>query len=209
MRGLQALSVVVGLLGVWIGQGAHAALQVTCGSVIKLQHWQTGHLLHSHDIAYGSGSGQQSVTGFQGGDDSNSYWVVRGTEAEPCVQGTPMKYGTHLRLQHSNTRRWLHSHHFTSPLTGNQEVSAYGDDDTSDTGDHWTVVSHTKGSKYWERDASIEIRHDDTSVLLSSSARKYGRPIAGHQEICGKGSADKGTWWRATEGVYFPPREDA
>lgn len=54
--------------------------QVTCGSVIKLQHWQTGHLLHSHDIAYGSGSGQQSVTGFQGGDDSNSYWVVRGTE---------------------------------------------------------------------------------------------------------------------------------
>lgn len=54
--------------------------QVTCGSVIKLQHWQTGHLLHSHDIAYGSGSGQQSVTGFQGGDDSNSYWVIRGTE---------------------------------------------------------------------------------------------------------------------------------
>lgn len=30
MRGLQALSVVVGLLGVWIGQGAHAALQVLC-----------------------------------------------------------------------------------------------------------------------------------------------------------------------------------
>lgn len=56
---------------------------MTCGSVIKLQHSQTGHLLHSHDIAYGSGSGQQSVTGFQGGDDSNSYWVVRGTEVMP------------------------------------------------------------------------------------------------------------------------------
>lgn len=54
--------------------------QVTCGSVVKLQHTSTGHLLHSHDISYGSGSGQQSVTGFSGENDGNSYWVVRGAE---------------------------------------------------------------------------------------------------------------------------------
>ena len=55
-------------------------LQVTCGSVIKLQHANTGVNLHSHEISYGSGSGQQSVTGFTGGDDANDYWSVRGIE---------------------------------------------------------------------------------------------------------------------------------
>jgi dolichyl-phosphate-mannose--protein O-mannosyl transferase len=54
--------------------------EVTCGSVIKLVHEETRHKLHSHDIAYGSGSGQQSVTGFEGSDDANSYWVVKGLQ---------------------------------------------------------------------------------------------------------------------------------
>ena len=30
--------------------------------------------------------------------------------------------GQALRLQHVTTRRWLHSHHFSSPLTNKQEV---------------------------------------------------------------------------------------
>ena len=42
-------------------------------------------------------------------------------EAE-CVQGTPIKSGTAVRLQHVATRRWLHSHHFPSPLSQNLEV---------------------------------------------------------------------------------------
>jgi dolichyl-phosphate-mannose--protein O-mannosyl transferase len=49
--------------------------QVTCGSVIKLMHERSKYRLHSHEVAYGSGSGQQSVTAFPTGDDSNSYWV--------------------------------------------------------------------------------------------------------------------------------------
>lgn len=185
-----------------------SSVQVTCGSLVKLQHTSTGHLLHSHDISYGSGSGQQSVTGFSGGNDGNSYWVVRGAEGHECVQGSPVKFGEPLRLQHSGTQRWLHSHHFISPLTGNQEVSAYGDGDTSDTGDNWIASPHSKSSKYWERDADIELRHVDTSVLLASGSRKYGRPIQGQQEICGKSKSGKDTWWRSTEGLYFPQRSE-
>lgn len=50
-------------------------LQVTYGSVLKLQHERTKFRLHSHEVPYGSGSGQQSVTGFPGVEDANSYWV--------------------------------------------------------------------------------------------------------------------------------------
>lgn len=50
--------------------------QVTYGTVLKLMHEKTKHRLHSHDVPYGSGSGQQSVTAFQNVDDSNSYWVL-------------------------------------------------------------------------------------------------------------------------------------
>ncbi|KAL0463978.1 UNVERIFIED_CONTAM: Stromal cell-derived factor 2-like protein [Sesamum latifolium] len=49
---------------------------ITYGSVIKLMHERTKFRLHSHDVPYGSGSGQQSVTGFPDVDDSNSYWVA-------------------------------------------------------------------------------------------------------------------------------------
>ena len=38
-------------------------------------HEKTKYRLHSHDVPYGSGSGQQSVTGFPNVDDANSYWV--------------------------------------------------------------------------------------------------------------------------------------
>lgn len=57
-----------------------APLQITCGSTIKLQHSGTNRLLHSHEISYGTGSGQQSVTGFEAGNDGNSYWVIRGPQ---------------------------------------------------------------------------------------------------------------------------------
>ena len=40
-----------------------AAFQyVTCGSVLKLQNTRNGVRLHSHDVKYGSGSGQQVLS---------------------------------------------------------------------------------------------------------------------------------------------------
>ena len=46
---------------------------VTCGSVLKLQNIKFSSRLHSHDVKYGSGSGQQSVTGVESVDDHNRY----------------------------------------------------------------------------------------------------------------------------------------
>ncbi|KAG8050489.1 hypothetical protein GUJ93_ZPchr0009g575 [Zizania palustris] len=66
-------------------------VEITYGSVIKLMHERTKFRLHSHDVPYGSGSGQQSVTSFPNVDDANSYWKTLdkqskwlGAELEPC-----------------------------------------------------------------------------------------------------------------------------
>ena len=53
--------------------------QVTCGSVVKLQNLYHKVRLHSHDVKYGSGSGQQSVTGTDIKEDVNSHWAIKGT----------------------------------------------------------------------------------------------------------------------------------
>ncbi|KAL6993106.1 hypothetical protein U1Q18_011225 [Sarracenia purpurea var. burkii] len=100
---------------------ASEGVQITYGSVIKLMHERTKFRLHSHDVPYGSGSGQQSVTGFPNVDDSNSYWIVRPVPDSYAKQGDTIKMGTIVRLQHMRTRKWLHSHLHASPISGNLE----------------------------------------------------------------------------------------
>merc|ERR1712013_811442 len=112
---------------------------VTCGSVVKLFNQRTGARLHSHDVKYGSGSGQQSVTGSGSPNDHNSYWIVRGKHQKRCTRGQVVKCGDTIRLQHLATKRNLHSHFFQSPITHNQEVSAFGENGDGDTGDNWVV----------------------------------------------------------------------
>lgn len=60
---------------------------VTCGSVLKLMNVGYKVRLHSHDLKYGTGSGQQSVTGTDVQEDVNSHWVVKGETGKYCVRG--------------------------------------------------------------------------------------------------------------------------
>merc|ERR1712203_896554 len=84
--------------------------------------------LHSHDVKYGSGSGQQSVTGTTQQEDVNSHWLLKGPEYDDlCKRGEPVACGQRIRLEHLTTNRNLHSHHFSSPLTNQQEVSDFGE----------------------------------------------------------------------------------
>ena len=122
--------------------------EVTFGSVIKLKHEGSGYFLHSHDINYGSGSGQQSVTAYPDSGDTNSLWQVhagnelylgkasKSTKSKNMFkQGKPIECNTIVRLKHLNTKRWLHSHSdHASPVSGRQEVTAYGDPSNSDSG---------------------------------------------------------------------------
>jgi len=40
----------------------------------------------------------------------------------------PVRCGTKIRLEHIQTGRNLHSHLFSSPLSGHQEISAFGEE---------------------------------------------------------------------------------
>ncbi len=71
---------------------------------------------------------------------------------------TPIKCDSVIRLFHVTTRRNLHSHNYPSPLSNNQEVSAYGEDGVGDEGDRWKVVCTTKND-YWLRKDSIRFQH--------------------------------------------------
>lgn len=74
---------------------------------------------------------------------------------------TPIKCDNIVRLYHVTTHRNLHSHHYPSPLSNNQEVSAYGEEGVGDEGDRWKVVCTTKND-YWLRKDPVRFQHVTT-----------------------------------------------
>lgn len=172
---------------------------VTCGSLIKLINDQTKHFVTSLDVTYGSGSGQHVVVGSPSEGTSESMWIVK---KNGCRQGSPIKNGEEIKLQHMGTRRWLHSHLFGSPLSGQQEISCFGDEAKSDTGDIW-IIEWDDRQDYWVQDQKIRLKHKDTGAYLSSHAMMFRQPIAGRTEIFGSKKSGKPAVFRAGEGVFF------
>ncbi|MED6281852.1 Stromal cell-derived factor 2-like protein 1 [Characodon lateralis] len=188
------------------GEGRESELNyVTCGSLIKLLNTRHNVRLHSHDVKYGSGSGQQSVTGVESAEDANSYWQIRGKPARPCQRGSAIKCGQAIRITHMKTGRNLHTHHFSSPLSNNQEVSAFGENGEGDDLDVWTVQCE---GVYWERDDPVRFKHLGTEVFLSVTGEQYGHPIRGQREVHGMSSPNQHTWWRTMEGVFIQPSQE-
>ena len=85
------------------------------------------------------------------------------------------------------------------------QVSAFGGEGKTDTGDIW-LVEWDKGDD-WAQDQRVQLRHKDTDQYLSSGPRQFGRPISGQFEVYAKNSKKAAeSWWTATEGIFFPPR---
>jgi len=192
---------------------------VTCGTTLKLKH-RSGYHLHSHDINWGSGSGQQSVTAIKSSDDSNSMWTVEAPLGKPlCPQGQAIKCGSSIRLVHHNTGKYLHSHLHASPVSGRLEISGYGShqNQQSDTGDNWKVICSSH-SGYWQRDSKVKFLHLATgSCLFAEKSVAFnnqncrGCPIIGQLEVCGlQNCAHKSMsdiYWKAADGIFFSKRE--
>jgi len=180
---------------------------VTCTSIIKLQNIQRGVRLHSHEVKYGSGSGQQSVTGVNNGDDVNSYWVIlNGSNKPQCKRGEEIQCGGVIRLRHFTTHRNLHSHTFNAPMTGShQEVSAFGEGGVGDDGDNWQVIC---SSEIWYKTSPVRLRHVVTSKYLTVPGQTFGRPIAGQYEVTAHSGISDASLWKPVEAVMFLPNNE-
>ena len=94
----------------------------------------------------------------------------------PCKPGDPVTKGQKVRLHHTETKKWLHSHNFRSPLSQQWEVSAYGSPRQSDTGDTWAVTWDGKATTW---DASAKVR----SKLLAAALHAQLQLSAGQCRI--------------------------
>lgn len=193
--------------------------KVTYGSAVKLMHVPSKFRLHSHQIKWGSGSGQQSVTGFQGHSDPNSLWqLAEAYGAQAARPGTTIKCGDTIRMQHAQTKHFLHSHLHSSPLTHRQEISCYGDEQgqSSDSGDNWRVECKA-GQTEWKRDAPVSFLHVDTGKrLYTRRADMFDQnncrncPIQGQLELSAHQvpATDANAKWIVEDGVFFPVAQE-
>jgi hypothetical protein len=189
---------------------------VTIGSAIKLSPISASQFrLHSHDLNWGSGSGQQSVTAYPGDGDTNSLWSVQGSfpssKGSTPASGSPIQCGDTIRLKHVRTKNYLHSHLHQAPLSGQQEVSCYPNGN-SDTGDNWKVGC---AGKFWKRGKTVSFQHVDTSKYLSTDAgSKFNQqncrncPIQGQLEVRAVSQKNRLVMWKTVEGFYIPVSEE-
>lgn len=200
---------------------------VTCGSAIKLSHVEsktaTGktHFLNSEGKNLGSGSGQQIVTAVTSLTTTNTLWWIRGPHDVSrfplnganagCTAGVaePIQCGQVIRLSHLETLKNLHSHNVKSPLSQQQEISAFGEGDAmGDNGDDWKVVCN---SKYWDRSTMVSFQHVDSGHYLgAASSVKFTHqncghncPIMNHLEVFARNARDTYGVWVVEMGVHL------
>eukprot|EP01083_Nonionella_stella_P006844 19810_1 len=190
-----------------IASQAVYAAPVTCGSLVKLRNVKSQHHLHSHEIKWGSGSGQQSVTAGKDDDDNNDFWEVHAKLGSQCAQATPIKCNGIFRLKHMETSQYLHTHDHRAPLSRLSEVSGFS---PSDRGDDFRVICKSR-SEFWERGQSVQLQNVQSDNYLYTNSRYEfnqgncgrGCPIAGQFEVSCSPQSSVYTEWQTDQGIYF------
>ncbi|KAG0001830.1 hypothetical protein BGZ80_001547 [Entomortierella chlamydospora] len=149
------------------------------GSRIYLRHVDTCGFLRTPNLHYRVDLGQSDqyiVYNFHSLEpDREDWWEVTAPKDEKDhVYKLP--YGSRLRLFHVDKRRWLHSHYYKSPVTPNQqEVTGFGNAETSDANDVWIVERVEGCSEFWRTSDVFILRHEATNRYLHSHpVRCYG-----------------------------------
>lgn len=206
---MHALSYLLGALATDV-----TVNDVTYGSVVKLVHVATGHRLHSHEVTYGTGSGQQSVTAFHSSGDGNSYWLVKGAHQAVSVpaSGSSIKCGDIVRLQHIRTAKNLHSHDIRAPLNADNEVSAYRVGDNrgfvdGDIADNWKVECEYR-KETWGRKDQVRLQHVESGKYLTSYKNLiFNEPIPQQLQVSAASKRNANTLWKTDEGFYLAPHQ--
>jgi hypothetical protein len=158
------------------------------GDTIVIIHKLTGKSLHSHSINYSGGSKQQEVTGYDKRDD-NDLWTIH--HFNRGLVGTGFRDSDVVTIVHKATKKTLHSHAITSPVTSQQEVSGFG---SRDTNDNWRLEI-SDGDGYLRVGGHFKLIHINTDKSLHS----HPNMLTGgsrQQEVTGFTSRDDNDYWR-------------
>ncbi|GIG21425.1 hypothetical protein Cch01nite_21490 [Cellulomonas chitinilytica] len=175
-------------------------LHLRTGVTLKLSHVWTGRSLHSHPAVYThpGTSGQQQVTTYGGSDDNDLWRLAAPHGTPPDDGGRELTDGDVVRLRHVRTGRNLHSHAgFPSPLTGQQEVTAFGTDGVGDGNDDWRV--EVDGGGAWLAGSRVRLVHVATGAALHSHRESDPRLTSGQDEVTGFDGRDQNDWWTVLE----------
>jgi hypothetical protein len=158
------------------------------GQTIVILHKLTGKSLHSHTIDYTTGSKQQEVTGYDKRDD-NDKWTIN--HFNRGLVGTGFRDSDVVTLVHKITNKTLHSHDITSPVTGQQEVSAFGGRDTND---NWRLEI-TAGDGYLRVGQHFKLIHINTGKSLHSHPNMLTNGSK-QQEVTAYSDRDDNDYWK-------------
>lgn len=127
---------------------------------------------------------------------------------EGCAAGENFKCNDIVRFTHLLTGKNLHSHLFRSPLSGQQEVSAFGENGIGDNSDDWKIVCG--GGKDLAIDVPFHLMHVATGKYLTSNAdARFNNqncpncPILGQLEVVAVKSVRQAGLWVIQRGVFI------
>lgn len=188
---------------------------ITYGSSLRIEHVASKFYLHSNQVKYGSGSGGQSVTGFnESADDFNSLWLLKEGHNKPAKSTLEkLKCGDIIRLEHVPTRKNLHASDHKSSISSKWEISGFGELGEGDENDSWEIkCDGWKYDKEVIRGSDIfHLKHVKKETWLYAHQNYfyhrgncgYQCPIMNNLEI--SGDDDKGyfTKWKFHSGILM------
>ncbi|KAF8820706.1 hypothetical protein IE077_002895 [Cardiosporidium cionae] len=194
-------------------------LPLSYGSAINMIHVPTSYRLKSSEVQWGRGSGQQSVTAVGNSEEESelsSLWRIKEPhESNKIASGIPVLCGDTIRLEHVQTQKNLHSHPIASPLSGQHEVSAFGDHGNGDESDNFIVVctkNTVNGTLHTMEKFSL-LHSGLRGFLIASKSYRFHDgncphcPIVGHVEVAvtnkPSSTAPTSAYWKATGGLVF------
>ncbi|KAJ2875135.1 hypothetical protein FB639_004028 [Coemansia asiatica] len=145
---------------------------IKIGTILAFKHISSGRFLRSdRSHSTQTGSNQQLVYASKFTTGESDWWQVLPANGDVPVPGSIVAFGNQIRLRHVDTGRHLHSHYgFTDSLTGQNEVTCYGDQTLSDEYDHWVLERWGDGG-YGNTAKSTEpivLRHYVSGMTLYS-----------------------------------------
>ncbi|XP_045481761.1 protein O-mannosyl-transferase 2 [Harmonia axyridis] len=185
---------------------------VAYGAVITLKNHKTGGgYLHSHYHLYpeGVGARQQQITTYTHKDDNNK-WIIKKYNSE-IKDIEIIRSGDLVRLEHSATKRNLHSHKEQAPITKKHyQVTGYGENGTGDVNDVWrvTILNGVEGEKLKTVTSRIKFVHYLQSCILTTSGKQLPKWGYEQQEVsCNPNLRDSNGVWNVEEN-FFPKLEN-